>query len=261
MSLPPRLALEGVSKRFGTLSVLEGLSLRLAPGECLALLGPSGCGKSTALALAAGLRQPDEGQVLLDGQPLDAPGRVGLMPQRDLLLPWRCLVDNLLLGPQLQGRPLDAARQQAQALLPAFGLEGFEAAYPSQLSGGMRQRAALLRTVLAGHQTLLLDEPFGALDALTRLGLQAWLTGMRERFGWTVLLVTHSPEEALFLADRILLLSDRPARVLAELRPELPQARPPELRASPAFAAELGRLLALILGPAEGFGIPLAHGN
>ncbi len=255
----PRLTLEGLVARFGQLAVLDRLSLALAPGECLALLGPSGCGKSTALALAAGLRRPDAGRVLLDGRPLSGPGRVGLMPQRDLLLPWRRLLDNLLLGPQLQGRPLAEARREALALLPAFGLEGFDQAYPAGLSGGMRQRAALLRTVLAGHRTLLLDEPFGALDALTRLALQSWLAAMRERFGWTVLLVTHSPEEALFLADRIAILGPRPARVVAEFHPRLPRPRIPSLRADPAFAAELGRLLPLILGPDGGFGIPFGH--
>ena len=136
-----------------------------------------------------------------------------------------------------------ASREQARELLPLFGLAGFEDAWPAQLSGGMRQRAALLRTVLAGHDTLLLDEPFGALDALTRLGLQDWLAAMRERFGWTLLTVTHSPEEAVYLADRVLVLSPRPARPAARIDIDLPRPRVPALRADPAFGKQVGRVL------------------
>lgn len=241
--MPPRLRLDAVSKRFGTLVAVENLSLALAAGESLALLGPSGCGKSTALAIAAGLLAADEGRVTLDGRPLTQPGKLGYMPQRDLLLPWRRLMDNLILGPQLQGVPRAVAREQARALLPVFGLDGFEDAWPAQLSGGMRQRAALLRTVLAGHDTLLLDEPFGALDALTRLSLQDWLAAMRERFGWTLLIVTHSPEEAVFLADRVWVLSPRPARLVAQIDIDLPRPRVPALRADPAFGQRVGQVL------------------
>ncbi len=240
---PSRLRLEGVGKSFGDLTAVQDLSLELAVGESLALLGPSGCGKSTVLAIAAGLLAPDAGRVLLDGEPLTAAGKLGFMPQRDLLLPRRRLIDNLILGPELQGVPPAAAREQARELLPLFGLAGFEDAWPAQLSGGMRQRAALLRTVLAGHDTLLLDEPFGALDALTRLGLQDWLAAMRERFGWTLLTVTHSPEEAVYLADRVLVLSPRPARPAARIDIDLPRPRVPALRADPAFGQQVGRVL------------------
>lgn len=243
---PPRLRLDGVSKRYGELTVVQDLSLDLAAGESLALLGPSGCGKSTVLKMAAGLLAPDTGSVLLDGRPLEGPGRLGFMPQQDLLLPWRRLIDNVVLGPQLQGVPRDVARERARERLALFGLEGFEDAWPGQLSGGMRQRAALLRTVLAGHDTLLLDEPFGALDALTRLGLQDWLAAMRERFGWTLLVVTHSPEEAVYLADRVLVLGPRPARLRAQIDVDLPRPRVPALRAAPSFGREVGRVLAAL---------------
>jgi ABC-type nitrate/sulfonate/bicarbonate transport system ATPase subunit len=243
---PPRIELDRVRRAFGPLLAVEEVSLSLARGECLALLGPSGSGKSTVLAMAAGLLAPDSGRVLLDGAPLEGPGRVGLMPQRDLLLPWRRLVDNLVLAADLQGRPREPAVRAARELLPLFDLAGFEAAWPGELSGGMRQRAALLRTVLAGHDTLLLDEPFGALDALTRLGLQDWLAGMRRRFGWTVLLVTHSPDEAVFLADRVLVLSPRPARLVAEIAVPLPQPRAAGSRAGPEFGRVLGRVLEAI---------------
>ncbi len=239
----PRLQLDRVAKRYGTLAAVEELSMALAVGESVALLGPSGCGKSTLLSMAAGLLAPDTGRVLLDGEALAAPGKLGFMPQRDLLLPWRRLIDNVTLGPHLQGVARTVAHERARELLPLFGLEGFEDAWPAQLSGGMRQRAALLRTVLAGHDTLLLDEPFGALDALTRFGLQDWLAAMRERFGWTLLTVTHSPEEAVYLADRVLVLSPRPARTAAVIDIALPRPRLPAMRADPAFGRQVSRVL------------------
>ena len=241
--LPPRLQLEGADKRYGDLAVVQDLSLDLAVGECLALLGPSGCGKSTVLKMAAGLLAPDAGRVLLDGRPLPGPGRLGYMPQQDLLLPWRRLIDNVVLGLQLQGVPRAEARERARERLALFGLDGFEKAWPGELSGGMRQRAALLRTVLAGHDTLLLDEPFGALDALSRMALQDWLAAMAEGFGWTLLVVTHSPEEAVYLADRVLVLGPRPARPRAQITVDLPRPRVPALRAEPAFGREVGRVL------------------
>jgi ABC-type nitrate/sulfonate/bicarbonate transport system ATPase subunit len=147
------------------------------------------------------------------------------MPQRDLLLPWRTVLNNVILGPELDGRSKRAARQQARELLPLFGLEGFEDAYPDTLSGGMRQRAALLRTFLTGREVLLLDEPFGALDALTRRELQRWLLDVWQRFQKTILFITHDVEEAVFLADRVLVFSPRPGRITQELRANLPRPR------------------------------------
>ncbi|HEX2016188.1 MAG TPA: ATP-binding cassette domain-containing protein [Solirubrobacteraceae bacterium] len=198
------------------LDVLSELSLDAADGEVLAVVGPSGCGKSTLLELVCGLRRPDSG--VLSAAP------AVLMPQRDLLLPWASALDNAALALRVAGASRDQARGAASPLLRSFGLEGFERARPAELSGGMRQRVAFLRTLLSGRPVLCLDEPFGALDAITRQEMQDWLAGALAREPRTVLLVTHDVEEAAVLADRIVILSRRPARVLAEL--EVATARP-----------------------------------
>ena len=189
------LAVDSLSKTFsggtrrgsrGEVEAVVDLTFNVEEGEFLTIIGPSGCGKSTLLRLLAGLVQPDSGQVVLQGQPLPDPsdrqGRFGYMPQRDTLLPWRTVLENVILGVELAGGSRESAREDARQLLPLFGLDGFEDNWPSTLSGGMRQRAALLRTFLAGYDILLLDEPFGALDALTRRMLQQWLLGVRTRF-------------------------------------------------------------------------------
>ena len=205
------------------------LTFQVGAGEFLTVIGPSGCGKSTLLRLLAGLEQPDAGQIILRGQPLpraaDRQGRFGYMPQRDSLLPWRTVLDNVILGPELAGGSREAARADALELLPLFGLDGFENVWPSALSGGMRQRAVLLRTFLADYEILLLDEPFGALDALTRRGLQQWLLGVRTRFQKTILFITHDIDEALLLGDRVLVFSPRPGRIAADLAIDLPHPR------------------------------------
>ena len=193
------------------------MSLRARPGETLAVVGPSGCGKSTLLELVCGLQAPDAGTI-------DAPP-AALMPQHDGLLPWLSALDNAGLALRVAGRSKAEARAAAHEHFAAFGLEGFEGTRPAELSGGMRQRVAFLRTLLAGRPLLCLDEPFGALDALTRAQLQRWLAGALMREPRTVLLVTHDVEEAVLLADRIVLLSPRPGRVVAELDVELPRPR------------------------------------
>ncbi len=220
------------SARRGSSSRIQAvvdLTFTVAAGEFLTIIGPSGCGKSTLLRMLAGLVQPDAGSIALQGQPLpDASarqGRFGYMPQRDALLPWRSVLDNAILGAELAGGSRDAARAEARQLLPLFGLDGFENAWPSELSGGMRQRAALLRTFLAGYDILLLDEPFGALDALTRRMLQQWLLGVRARFSKTILFITHDVDEALLLGDRVLVFSPRPGRIAAQLSVDLPHPR------------------------------------
>jgi NitT/TauT family transport system ATP-binding protein len=215
------VSLRGVSyavrrHRRPPLDVLSELSLDAADGEVLAVVGPSGCGKSTLLELVCGLRRPDSG--VLSAAP------AVLMPQRDLLLPWASALDNAALALRVAGASRDQARGAASPLLRSFGLEGFERARPAELSGGMRQRVAFLRTLLSGRPVLCLDEPFGALDAITRQEMQDWLAGALAREPRTVLLVTHDVEEAAVLADRIVILSRRPARVLAEL--EVATARP-----------------------------------
>ena len=162
---------------------LAGVNLRAAAGTFVTIIGPSGCGKSTLLSIMCGLQQPDQGEIYFDGALVtERAGMVGYMPQRDLLMPWRRVLDNVILGPEVHGEDLDAARREARDLLPLFGLEGFANSYPAALSGGMRQRAALLRTFLCRKDVMLLDEPFGALDAITRNALQEWLLQIWERF-------------------------------------------------------------------------------
>ena len=188
---------------------LDGVSLHVRTGEIVAVVGPSGCGKTTLLELVCALQAPDGGTV-------EAAPAV-LMPQRDLLLPWLSAIDNAALALRVGGLGRAEARERARPLFAAFGLDGFETARPHELSGGMRQRVAFLRTLLAGKPVLCLDEPFGALDALTRREMQEWLAGALVREPRTVLLVTHDVEEAAVLADRVVVLSPRPGRVVAEL--------------------------------------------
>ncbi|GAB4414161.1 MAG: ABC transporter ATP-binding protein [Anaerolineae bacterium] len=226
----PCLEVRGVSKTFRdggqVVRALERVSFAAYPGEFITIIGPSGSGKSTLFNIITGLTEPDEGEIVLEcGVVKRRAGRVGYMPQRDLLLPWRTVLNNVILGPELDGRSRREARRRARELLPLFGLEGFENAFPETLSGGMRQRAALLRTFLTDRDVLLLDEPFGALDALTRRELQRWLLGVWERFRKTILFITHDVEEAVYLADRVLVFSGRPGRIVKELRVDLPRPR------------------------------------
>ncbi|MEA2515076.1 MAG: NitT/TauT family transport system ATP-binding protein [Thermomicrobiales bacterium] len=228
------------------LPVLDGVSFTVGEGEFVALIGPSGSGKSTLLDIVAGLIAPDVGEVLLAGQPLPTPerlGRTAYMRQRDLLLPWRTALDNAALALEVAGMPRRRARAIARTRLSEFGLEGFADAYPAQLSGGMRQRVAFLRTVLAGPPLLLLDEPFGALDALTRAAMQDWLLGLLTRERRTVLLVTHDVEEAVFLADRVVVLSPRPAHVVHIEPVRVPRPRRRSIVTAPDFVAHKAAVL------------------
>jgi ABC-type nitrate/sulfonate/bicarbonate transport system ATPase subunit len=231
----------------GGVAVLEGLDLRVGAGEFVALVGPSGCGKSTLLSVLAGLAEPDAGDVLIDGR--EAPGRLGhltLMPQSDALMPWRTVLDNVRVGPLLGGSSTEDATGAARRTLARFGLGGFEDHYPHALSGGMRQRAALARTMLGGARMWLLDEPFGALDALTRADLRGVLaeTWMRDRP--TTLLVTHDLDEAVLLADRVLVCGSRPARVVGEIAVDLPHPRSLDDLVDPAFAGPRAEILATL---------------
>ena len=199
------------------------------------VVGPSGCGKSTLLELLCGLQSPDAGSIA-------CPPAV-LMPQRDLLLPWLSALDNAALAARVAGVPRTRARAAAHERFAAFGLEGFERSRPDALSGGMRQRVAFLRTLLSGRAVLCLDEPFGALDALTRAQAQGWLAGALSREPRTVLLVTHDVEEAALLADRIVVLSPRPGRVVAELPVAIPR---PRAATDPAIVALRERALEVL---------------
>lgn len=209
----------------------------------MALIGPSGAGKSTLLQLLAGLEVPDAGMIEKDAVPLARPGLVAYMPQSDLLLPWRDVLANVSLGLEATGTPKKAARATARAALERFGLEEFAHASPAALSGGMRSRVALLRTALLGRDVLLLDEPFGALDALTRRVLQEWLLGVRDELAATIVLVTHDVDEALLLADRVVVLSKRPARVALDLPVDLSRPRTMEIETTSEFARLKGWLL------------------
>jgi ABC-type nitrate/sulfonate/bicarbonate transport system ATPase subunit len=221
------LSFENVTRRFGALTALAGIDLTLREDEITAVVGPSGSGKSTLLELVAGLQEPDEGVVRVNGAAAAAERRAACayMPQRDLLLPWRDALGNAALALECQGVPRAEARRRAEPLFERFGLAAFERARPAELSGGMRQRVAFLRTLLPGRPLLLLDEPFGALDAITRADLQEWLAGMLVEEPRTVLLVTHDVEEAVFLADRVVVLSARPGRQVAEFEVTLPRPR------------------------------------
>jgi ABC-type nitrate/sulfonate/bicarbonate transport system ATPase subunit len=214
--------LEDVSRSYrqrsgGELRALERVSLRAHGGELLAVVGPSGCGKSTLLELLCGLQVPDGGS-------LACPPAV-LMPQRDLLLPWLSALDNAALALRIAGLSRGDARERAAHLFAELGLQGFELTPPHELSGGMRQRVAFLRTLLSGKPVLCLDEPFGALDAITRCEMQAWLARTLAREPRTVVLVTHDVEEGILLADRVVVLSPRPGRVIAELQVEVERPR------------------------------------
>lgn len=215
---------------------LRDMSLRVSPGEVVGVVGPSGCGKSTLLELVCGLRAPDEGHA--EAAP------AALMPQRDLLLPWLSALDNAALGPSLHGRSKQAAREEARPLFSRFGLAGFEDARPAELSGGMRQRVAFLRTLLAGKPVLALDEPFAGLDALTRREMQDWLTDALALEPRTVVLVTHDVEEAVVLSDRVIVMGPRPGRAVAELDVAAPRPRrrddPALLRLREQAASALG---------------------
>ena len=242
-----QVAAGDVSVRFGDLLAVERASLAVGAGEFVALVGPSGCGKSTLLSAIAGLVDPAEGDIWILGQPeTNRLGRTALMPQRDALLPWRTVLDNAILGVEVAGGDRCAARERARDLLPRFGLDGFGDSYPGELSGGMRQRAAFLRTVLTDRETLLLDEPFGALDALTRRSMQEWLLGLWEELGRTILMVTHDVEEALLLADRVAVMTARPGRVKLVERVDLPRPRHSDMIADPAFVTQKSRLLAAL---------------
>jgi ABC-type nitrate/sulfonate/bicarbonate transport system ATPase subunit len=244
----PKIELRNITKDFvgdgRRVRALEHISLQVWPGEFLTLIGPSGSGKSTLFNLVAGLMQPDTGDICLEGEVCrDRLGLVGYMPQRDLLLPWRSVLDNVTLPLELRDIPRAQARQRAREMLPLFDLEEFALEYPSTLSGGMRQRAALLRTVLTQRDLLLLDEPFGALDALTRRDLQDWLLGVWQRLRLTVVFITHDVEEALYLGDRVVVLSARPGRVVMQMEVDLPRPRRQGMIARPAFGAQVAALL------------------
>ncbi|MGI2032874.1 ABC transporter ATP-binding protein [Rhizobium panacihumi] len=246
----PRLKLDRVGYRYGDLPVLENISMTVQPREFVSILGPSGSGKSTLFRLLTGAITAETGAMAFDGKPLAESGRpFAFMPQRDALMPWRKILDNTTLGLEVQGMSRKAARARVAPLFAEFGLSGFEQNYPAELSGGMRQRAALLRTVVQDKSMLLLDEPFGALDALTRAGMQRWLEGMWAKHRWTAMLVTHDVREAVHLSDRIYVLSPRPAKVIREIKIDLPRPRRRDASTQAQAAAIEADILETLLKP------------
>jgi NitT/TauT family transport system ATP-binding protein len=242
---PGGIDLEGVTKRFGDLVALEDVSLRVPAGGVTGIVGPSGCGKSTLLEIVAGLEEPSAGTVAVEGAAAPAARleRCALMPQSDLLLPWRDALGNASVALENAGGGRRRARAAAAPLFARLGLDGFERRRTWELSGGMRQRVAFARTLLAGKDVLLLDEPFGALDAITRAELQGWLADALRSEPRTTVLVTHDVEEALLVCDRVVVMSARPGRVVLELAAGFGGGERAETIASDAFLEARGRAL------------------
>jgi ABC-type nitrate/sulfonate/bicarbonate transport system ATPase subunit len=243
------VAVRGLAHSYGALRILDRLDLELPARGVLGLVGPSGCGKSTLLELLAGLQEPSAGEIAVGGETSAAArlAHCAFMPQRDMLLPWLTAIDNAALALRNRGAGRSAARAEAGRLFERFGLAGFERARPAELSGGMRQRVAFLRTLVAGKPVLALDEPFAALDAITRAEMQAWLAAALGADPRTVVLVSHDVEEALYLADRVAVLSARPARVVEQLSASTPRAPDRDAAVTaPAFVAARERALAAL---------------
>ncbi len=250
------LELDGVSKTFDAargerVVALAPVSLAIPTGRFLTILGPSGCGKSTIFNIIAGLELPSSGTVTMDGTPIvGMSGVVSYMLQKDLLLPWRSIVDNVILGMEIDRVPRADAKARALPLLKRYGLGGFEERYPSELSGGMRQRAALLRTMLCDRDVILLDEPFAALDAQTRADMQEWLLDVWDDFKKTVIFVTHDVDEGIYLSDEVVMMSGRPGRVIERIPIELARPRKRAVITTPKFVEYKEHFLSLLHRPA-----------
>lgn len=215
---------------YENMSIIDDISLELRENEFVTLIGPSGCGKSTIFNMISGLVRIDNGQVFIDGKECTGEtGKVSYMYQNDLLLPWGKIIDNACLPLRIRGYRKEESHQRVKKYFKLFGLEGFEYKYPHQLSGGMRQRAALLRTYMSSKDIILLDEPFGGLDAITRFKMQNWLLGVLDKLQVSILFITHDIEEAVFLSDRIYVLSNRPAKIKREIVVNLPKPREREV--------------------------------
>ena len=242
-----KLEVKNVSKRFDGKPVLQDISIELHRGELVCLLGVSGGGKTTLFNVISGLLAPDRGEVLLDGEDItNRPGRISYMLQKDLLLPYRTIEDNVALPLLLKGVGKKQARMQVSPMFARFGLEGTQKKYPAQLSGGMRQRAALLRTYMFSQDVALLDEPFSALDTLTKGSIHRWYLDVMEKIQLSTLFITHDVDEAILLSDRIYLLSGSPGRITGEIVIREPRPRPGDFNLRPEFLEYKKRILALL---------------
>lgn len=242
-----KLRAEGVSKTFSNALVVNKVTITLKNNEFVSIIGPSGSGKTTIFNIIAGLLTPDEGRIKIDGEDFTGKtGRVSYMYQKDLLLPWMNIVDNAAMPLLIKGINKRAARNEVKQYFEMFGLEGFQLKYPSQLSGGMRQRAALLRTYMFSKDIILLDEPFGGLDAINRSKLQNWLLSVLENLNTSILFITHDIEEAIFLSDRIYVLSERPAEIKDEIIVDLPKPRDKNILTGEGFNRIKRRILEIL---------------
>jgi len=242
---------ENVAKNHEGDPVVAGINVDLPRGGFVSLVGPSGVGKTTLFNVLAGLDRPDSGRVFLEGGDITGiPGRVGYMPQKDLLLEHRTVLDNVILPLLIRGEKKSIARHHAAGFFPRFGLAGYEKKYPCQLSGGMRQRAALLRTCMAHNQVILLDEPFSALDAITRGEMQDWYREIAEGMGLSTIFITHDVGEALLLSDTVYILNGKPGKITSTITVQPPRPRDRGFPFSPEFAAQKQEILRLI-GKAE----------
>ncbi len=239
MLISPDTALleaHSISKSFGENAVLRDVDFTLKKGELVCLLGVSGAGKTTLFNILSGLMLPDSGQVLLNGVDITGhPGKISYMLQKDLLLPYRTVIDNVALPLMIHGVPKARAREKAASYFQRFGLQGTEKKYPKQLSGGMRQRAALLRTYLASDGVALLDEPFSALDTITKSAMHAWYLDIMREIDLTTLFITHDMDEAIKLSDRICILSGRPGNIICEIPITVPRPRPQDFLLTQEF--------------------------
>ena len=241
------IRIDGLSKHFGDggegVLALKDIDCTIEQGSFVTIVGPSGCGKSTLLRILAGLLDYDIGRVTLDGQPIRGTRRdVGVVFQSSILLPWRTILENVMLPAEVLGIPAKQARERAMQLLAMVRLEGFEHKLPRQLSGGMQQRASIARALLHDPKILLMDEPFGALDAMTRESMNVELLKLRERTGATIMLVTHSIPEAVFLGDRVVVMSPRPGRVTQVIDVDLPATRTLDLINTERFGSHVSRI-------------------
>lgn len=225
-----KLVLKNVSRSFDTDKILNNISLEIREGEFVSLLGPSGSGKSTILNIISGVLKPDKGEVKVEGE-------ISYMHQKDLLLPWKKVIDNVALPLYIKGKSKSEGRKQVIDYFEPYGLKGYEFKYPFQLSGGMKQRAAFLRTYMTSSNIMLLDEPFGALDAITRGKMQNWLLNVIKDLRSTILFITHDIEEAIYLSNRIYILSDKPACIKGEIEVDLPRNRTKDMITSDKFVA------------------------